>query len=174
MVDWSQIINEHGDAVWRTAYRLLSNEADAWDCYQETFLSVCRGAATKPPQNWRRFLIFVATRRALDQRRQRTHLRRRASSLESIGDVAGYAASEIDGIVSRESMEQFRELLTQLPENQAAAFWMWGVEDLNYEEISQLLEIDVNHVGVLLHRARARLRQLLADVNACPGDLHDQ
>jgi RNA polymerase sigma-70 factor, ECF subfamily len=172
LIDWSQIVDEHGDAVWRTAYRLLNNEADAWDCYQETFFSVYRAGATKPPQDWQRFLIFVATRRAIDQLRQRTRLRRRTFSLESIGDVAARTASNVDGIVSRESMEQFRQLLAQLPENQAAAFWMWGVEELSYEEISQLLEIDVNHVGVLLHRARARLQKLLAV--AASGDRHDR
>jgi RNA polymerase sigma-70 factor, ECF subfamily len=166
LIDWSQIVNEHGDAVWRTAYRLLNNEADAWDCYQETFFSVSRTAEANPPQDWNRYLILVATRRALDQLRQRTRSRSRVFSLEAIGEVAGRVASPADGIASRESMEQFRQLLTQLPPNQAAAFWMWGVEELNYEEISQLLQSDVNHVGVLLHRARSRLRQLLAEADA--------
>jgi RNA polymerase sigma-70 factor (ECF subfamily) len=168
LVDWSQIVNEHGDAVWRTVYRLLNREADAWDCYQETFLSAHRAAMKKPPGDWHRFLICIATRRALDQLRQRTRLRRRTSSLDSIGDVAGRSGSTEDGIVSRESMDQFRQLLAHLPKNQAAAFWMWGVEGLKYEEISRLLELDVNHVGVLLHRARVRLKQLLADVDAVP------
>ena len=169
MIDWSQIVASYGDAVWRTVYRVLNNEADAWDCYQETFFSAYRSSVNKPPQDWRRFLIFVATRRAIDQLRQRTRLRSRAFSLQSSDDVAGRDVPTEDDIVSRESLEQFRELLGQLPEKQAAAFWMWGVEELNYEEISELIEVDVNHVGVLLHRARASLQQLLTDLDGVSG-----
>jgi len=33
MTDWSQIVERHGPAVWRMAVRLLSNEADAADCF---------------------------------------------------------------------------------------------------------------------------------------------
>ncbi|MCK5172149.1 MAG: hypothetical protein KAR47_02090 [Planctomycetes bacterium] len=37
--DWQSIVEEYGSRVWRTAYRLLGNDADASDCFQETFLS---------------------------------------------------------------------------------------------------------------------------------------
>lgn len=39
MTDWSQIVAEHGTLVWRTARRLLTQEADAADCCQRTFLA---------------------------------------------------------------------------------------------------------------------------------------
>jgi hypothetical protein len=38
MTDWSQVVQEHGPLVWRTAYRLLGNEADAADCFQRAFV----------------------------------------------------------------------------------------------------------------------------------------
>ena len=44
MTDWSQIVQEHGPLVWRTAYRLLNHEADAADCFQRTFVSASRRA----------------------------------------------------------------------------------------------------------------------------------
>src|SRR5262249_50765402 len=31
MTDWSQVVQQHGPMVWRTAHRLLNNEADAAD-----------------------------------------------------------------------------------------------------------------------------------------------
>ena len=39
MTDWPAIVRRHGPTVWRTAYRLLNDHADAADCFQETFLS---------------------------------------------------------------------------------------------------------------------------------------
>ncbi len=39
MTDWSQILKEHGDIVWRTVSRLLIDGTDAADCFQETFIA---------------------------------------------------------------------------------------------------------------------------------------
>ncbi|MCA9093559.1 MAG: sigma-70 family RNA polymerase sigma factor [Planctomycetaceae bacterium] len=161
MIDWPQIVREHGDAVWRTAFRMLNSEADAGDCYQETFLSAYRASEKTTPQDWRHFLIYIATRRALDLLRQRTRLRRRTINSESLDDLEGNSTSGIDSIISSESLDGFRELFAQIPEQQAAALWMWGVEELNYEEIARLLGVKVNHVGVLLNRAKTGLRSLL-------------
>jgi outer membrane lipoprotein-sorting protein len=39
MTDWSEVVRRHGPIVWKTAYRLLNHEADAADCFQNTFVS---------------------------------------------------------------------------------------------------------------------------------------
>ena len=38
MTDWPQIIATYGGLVWKTARSLLNNDADAADCFQETFV----------------------------------------------------------------------------------------------------------------------------------------
>jgi len=52
----------------------------------------------------------------------------------------------------------------RLSAQQAEAFCLRYLEDMDYREISKALRIDVNQVGVVLHRARSRLRQFLASV----------
>jgi len=39
MIDWDELMRREGSAVWRTACRLLRNQADADECFQETFLA---------------------------------------------------------------------------------------------------------------------------------------
>jgi aminoglycoside 6'-N-acetyltransferase I len=72
MTDWDTIVPEHAPLVWRTAYRLLGNEADAADCFQEAFLAACRKATSGPVLNWAGLLRTIATARALDRLRRRT------------------------------------------------------------------------------------------------------
>ena len=48
MANWSQIVQEHGDIVWRTAHRLLGNEADEADCFQRTFVSALELSRKEP------------------------------------------------------------------------------------------------------------------------------
>jgi len=42
MLNWKKIVDTHGPLVWRVAYRLLGNHADAADCAQEAFVSAWR------------------------------------------------------------------------------------------------------------------------------------
>ena len=39
MIDWDNLLAREGSAVWRTVYRLVRNQADAEECFQETFLA---------------------------------------------------------------------------------------------------------------------------------------
>ena len=48
---------------------------------------------------------------------------------------------------------------------QAEAFWLQCVEEMSQAEIGRQLGVNGNAVGVLVHRARMRLRQALAELN---------
>jgi DNA-directed RNA polymerase specialized sigma24 family protein len=54
-----------------------------------------------------------------------------------------------------------RAALAVLPPRQAEAFCLHCLEAFSYQEVAQQMTISVDAVGVLLHRARGRLRQLL-------------
>src|SRR5438270_871168 len=71
MTDWSQIVQEHGPMVWRTARRLLDNDADAGDCFQRTFVSALEFARKEAVRNWAALLQRLVTARALECLRQR-------------------------------------------------------------------------------------------------------
>lgn len=58
-----------------------------------------------------------------------------------------------------------RRALADLPARQAEVFSLRELSGLSYEEIAEQLGIEVNAVGVLLHRARGRLRTFLAAAN---------
>jgi len=39
MTDWREVVEQHGQVVWQTVYRLLGNHAEhASDCFQKVFL----------------------------------------------------------------------------------------------------------------------------------------
>ena len=68
MVDWSQIVEQHGPLVWKTVYRLLRHDADAADCFQRTFLSALELSRTQAIHNWPGLLRRLGTARALEAR----------------------------------------------------------------------------------------------------------
>lgn len=160
MTDWEKIVEEHGSDVWMTIYRILDHSTDAADCYQETFLSAVKMAGRESIRNWRSVLKSIATRRAIDRLREQARVRRRFQQFDSlvniVSDMPGPAAVFDEAAL----MERVRGGLAEIPSKQAEVFWLRNIEDLSYREIVEQLAIEINEVGVLLHRARSRLQQM--------------
>ena len=86
MVDWSQIVQQHGRLVWTTVYRLVRHDADAADCFQRTFLSALVLSRTQTVRSWPGLLQRLGTARALEALRQRVRQAQRLRPL--LADVA--------------------------------------------------------------------------------------
>lgn len=170
MTDWPSILAEHGDAVWRTVYRLLDHHADALDCYQETFLAAWRFAQREPVADWRPFLVSLATRRATDRLRQRYRDRARIARSDGPNEPSSEAECPVRHATAKELMDRVREGLAELPEKQAQVFWLSCVEGLSHQQISDRLEITTGEARVLLHRARTQLGALLGQDGGNKGE----
>ncbi len=162
MPDAQALIEQHGDAVWRIAVRLLGDTEDAKDCYQETFLAAIRLTREDAVKNWSALLKRIATCRALDRLRQR--YRRRESRAE-LDQIPGHDRRVDDPAARLEAMElrrEVREALGGLPERQAEAFWLRHMEQLSPDEIAAQLDTTAANARQLVHRATAALRDRLA------------
>ncbi len=174
MVDWSQIVQQHGPLVWRTVYRLLRHDADAADCFQRTFLSALEFSRTRTVHNWPGLLRQMGTARALESLRQRLRQAQRHRPLLAEVAVASRTPEPGQSAAVSELGDQLREALTDLDPRQAQVFCLACLDDLSYAEIADQLGLTVSHVGVLLNRARRVLRERLrghqpADANRPEG-----
>ncbi|MBN1804720.1 MAG: sigma-70 family RNA polymerase sigma factor [Sedimentisphaerales bacterium] len=159
VINWQIIIEKHGPAVWQTAYRLLGNDTDAADCFQETFVSALKFSRRQRIRNFHGLLTRLATTRAIDQLRQRFQ---RSDCNVSRADwitVASNNPGPVQMAQKQELIDNLRQSLTELPLIEAQVFCMRYMNDMRYRQIAKELGIKTNAVGVLLHRARAKLRQ---------------
>ncbi len=161
MTDWSQIVQQHGALVWRTAQRLLNNEADASDCFQRTFIAALELQRTEVVRNWPALLKRLATVRALDHLRQRQRESSRLTTLPEESAIDGKGVGPVQAAQASELAEHLRTALAELDVQQAQVFCLACLEGLSYQDVAKLLGISVNHVGVLLHRARSSLQERL-------------
>jgi len=161
-MDWSHIVELHGPTVWRISRRLLTNESDAADCFQQTFVSALELLRREPVANWGALLNRLAHARALDRLRQRQRQSKRQAVIPDEGIADRSAASPPQAAEAREFAQQLREALADLDPRQGQVFCLACLECFSYDEIADQLNITVNHVGVLLNRARTFLRARLA------------
>jgi RNA polymerase sigma-70 factor (ECF subfamily) len=174
---WEGIVDRHGPLVWRCAYRLLGHHADAADCYQDTFVAALAVARRATVRHWPALLRRIVRTHAIDRLRQRS-IRGVRVPIESDVDVdaASAARSRVpepsQAAEARELRDAVRAAVAQLPQRHAAAFTLTCFEGMSHDEAAVVLGVSTNNVGVLSHRARVRLRELLAPVGGV-GEVRD-
>jgi RNA polymerase sigma-70 factor (ECF subfamily) len=160
MTDWESLVATHSAVVWRTVYRLLGNHQDAADCFQETFLSALDVARRQTVRSWPAMLTCLATSRALDRVRRRMRSRVRSADVEELASAPSPEPGPDRQAETAELLRMFRELVVQLPDRQAEVICLRYVSQMSYREIAREMGLKSSDVGVLLHRARGRLREL--------------
>lgn len=143
----------HG-LIFRTAYRITGNAADAEDVLQTVFLRlVRRPSQTDVLEKEESYLRRAAINAALDIVRSRQPDR----TLELV-DVPG-SGSEAD---TRELRQALRRALGKLNPRSAEVFALRFLEGFTNPEIARMLGISQVLVAVLVHRTRRQLRKELA------------
>ena len=161
MEEWDGIMSREGPAVWRTVYRLLGNSADADECFQDTFLGALRLSQRQTLRDVRAVLQRLATARSMDVLRRRYRQRKREEPADWATRPAEGATPE-QCAEAAELSERLRTALAELPTKQAEAFCLFSLEGWSYQQIAGHLDSSVDAVGVLLFRARTKLRRRLS------------
>jgi RNA polymerase sigma-70 factor (ECF subfamily) len=157
VTDWDRIVREQGPLVFGTAWRILGHVADTEDVVQEVFLEAYRLCQGQPVRHWAGLLRRLAACRALDRLRQRKY----TVSLDGLALPSCTDDPEATAI-EHELADRLREAVAQLPQREAAVFCLRYFEELPYQRIADLLNINPGAVATALHKARARLEALLA------------
>jgi RNA polymerase sigma-70 factor (ECF subfamily) len=135
------------------------------DLAQETFLDVFRalgGFAPLGPARLSTWILTIATRRAIDALRRRPPVLESLESLDARHGVA--AAARTDGEAARRRLgARIARALLALPADQRAAFLLREYHELDYAAIARALDVDLGTVKSRLSRARAALREALAE-----------
>ena len=162
MIDWEGILSRDGPAVWRTAWRVLGNRADADEVFQETFVAALEYSGTHAVIHWRGLLQRLATSRAIDRLRQKVRRRNREMPLPE-DHLKSSEPMPSQGAENAELSAKLRRALAGIPPRHAEVFCLFHLDGWSYPEIAEHLAISTDVVGVWLFRAKGKLRELLAE-----------
>jgi RNA polymerase sigma-70 factor (ECF subfamily) len=157
--EFSRLFEAHHGMVFRTAYRITGNAADAEDAMQTIFLRLLRQAApSAAPGQEESYLRRAAVNASLDVLRQR-----QASRTLPLTEAAGRVEQPAAGAVLKDCL---RRALKKLSERSAEIFALRYFEDFSNPQIAAALDVSQVVVAVSLHRTR---RQLQKEIRACMG-----
>ena len=161
------LFREHHDRIFRAAYRITGSVVDAEDVLQTVFLRLSRRSVKETinlEPSPASYLHRAAVNASLDLMRQRG----RTDSV-SIDDVAPVlsANAKLNPETQRASNElrtKVRQAISKLGEKSAEMFVLKYFEGYGNNEIAEQMGTSAMVVGVLLHRARARVKKEIGDL----------
>jgi RNA polymerase sigma-70 factor (ECF subfamily) len=165
----ASIVSDHAQVLFRGALGLGFSGEEAEDLVQDVFVTFLeRIDSFEGKSQLRTWLFGILHRKALEKRRARARDERFDpidEVFESRFDRAGSWSRPPQDIekllLSSEAGAAIGECMEGLSLNQRQAFLLREVEEMETEQICKILGVSVTNFGVLMHRARARLRECL-------------
>jgi RNA polymerase sigma-70 factor (ECF subfamily) len=161
---FDQLVTPHLETLFRMAYRLVRNTADAQDLVQDTCATACASlpalAAADSPLQW---LLRVQHNRFID-----LHRRQGRSPLVATDDADVTAISELpdpEQLLQQFQSEQLLEQAFLRLDSMQRTILSMRAEGYELPEIEAITGIEPSALSARLHRARVRLAQLVADLN---------
>ena len=140
----------------RFALQILQNEEEAKDVLQDIFLKLWQKRdELGKVENLEAFAIRMTRNRCLDLIRMR-----RTISMEIVkkNNRMVEESSDTDYLENTEMATLVKRIISELPDLQRTVIHLRDIEQLEYEEIAEATELNVNAIRVNLSRARKKVR----------------
>ena len=155
-----ELYDTHVDRVFRLAYRMAGDSDTARDFTQETFIRAFqRMDSFRGESSLATWLHSIAVSVVLNGLRSVKRFdKRRANVEEGLGVASGIREAEPD------LKTRLAAAIDALPDGYRMTFLMHDVEGFTHEEIGATMGVQPGTSKAQLSRARAKLREALADV----------
>jgi len=164
---WEELVRLHTRRVYALCYRFTGNGSEAQDLTQEVFLRVFRTIRTfrSAEGSFATWLARV-TRNLLIDHYRRTRQERVTDSIEEqlpmLEEAGASASARPDhAVAGREASEILQATLQKLSPDLREAVILRDLQEMEYREIAEVLQIPEGTVKSRINRGRAELARLL-------------
>lgn len=147
----------------RFATHFLKDEDEAKDVVQDVFLKLWQKRnELEEIENIEAFAMRMTRNRCIDSVRAKKSVPIDAETDRKLKAKTVDVHSQVE---FTESANQIKVLISKLPELQRTVMQMRDIEQLTYEEISEVTELNANAIRVNLSRARKKVRDEFLRLN---------
>lgn len=172
MKSFERLIRRYQDQAYRTAYGILGNAEDAKDATQEAFIKIYKSLSKfKLQSSFSTWMYRIIHNTCLDILRKRKRRRELPMETKNSSGTEGYEIPVEDAGEGPEALldyaflkEEVKRGISKLPEEYQGVVVLRDIEDLSYEEISEVLGISQGTVKSRLNRGRKQLRSYLSSL----------
>jgi RNA polymerase sigma-70 factor (ECF subfamily) len=163
---WEDLVKLHTRRVYSICYRFTSSDAEAQDLTQDVFLRVFKNLKSFRSGEGL-FVVWLTrlTRNLLIDHYRRTRLERATESIDdhvmALEESTAMSARTDGMLAGREASELLQSALQKLSPELRETVILRDLEELEYREIAQVLNVPEGTVKSRLNRGRAELARVL-------------
>ena len=169
--EFTALLEPERDALWRFAQRMCWDRSSAEDCVQEAVMIAYRKFDVfTVGTSFRAWVFRILVNTILNANNQLRRKLSRQTLAEDLDLVAALEREEAYENVLEDPealldnvAEEIRGAVKALPPSERMVFLLRAAENFTYKDIAATLEIPMGTVMSHLFRARARLRETLAE-----------
>ena len=159
---FNELLGLHEKKMYAVCLRMCANQEDAQDCLQEAMLRIYRSiSGFKGQSSFSTWIYRVAMNTCLDELRKKKN--KQAASLDSLLDTGWSPSDDYDTpehhAIEGERKKAIRTVISELPDDMRSAIVLRDIEGFSYEEISEMLGINVGTIKSRISRGREKLRE---------------
>ncbi len=166
-LQFSKIVKQYQALVYTVCNQLVQDHALAEDLTQETFLSAYTHMDSCPPEQYKPWLIRIASNKATDHLRSAWHRKVTAPGEETLALLPRDGPLTVPGpeelALSRSEADAIRQLVLDLNEPYLTVSRLFFLEEKTVDEIALLLHRPKKTVRTQLYRAKLLLQQQIKE-----------
>lgn len=152
--EYNTLVNTHSDRLLRYALKMAIDYSWAQDLVQESLIKLWSNRDKVTMDYAKPFLYRVLYNKMIDDIRKRKR--------EHLTDTLPELTIQEDNLEAKDVLEN---AFAQLNDAQKQIIMLRDWEGYSYEEISEILELNLSLVKVNLFRARKKMRAILTELN---------
>ena len=157
------LVRRHQKAIFNLVYRLLGDYDEAAEIAQEVFLSAFKSIHQfRGEANFSTWLYRIGLNHASTRRKSLRSAQQRHIPLDGTEVIADCAVDPAKDAEHKEIQHRVQQALDSLDPEDAQIILLRDLQDMTYEDVSEMLDIPIGTVKSRLHRARQALRVRLA------------
>jgi len=166
---FSLLVDKHKDFVFSMAVRILQNEQLAEEVAQDSFLNAYKALKSfEGNSKFSTWLYRITYNVALNALKKENRNREFFSDQEPV-EYMNYSISNqindstLDDVERNELGDIVRGCIAKLPPKFASILTMYHLNQMKYDEISELMRLPIGTVKSHIHRGRVMLRNLILE-----------
>jgi RNA polymerase sigma-70 factor, ECF subfamily len=167
---FDNLVSLYANKVINTCYRFLLDKEDAEDISQEVFIEIFQSIKSfRGDSKLSTWIYRIAVTKSLDEIRKRNRKKRIISvgKMLHLDDVAEWIAGGSmpdKSMQEKEKMDEIRQALNTLPDNQRVAFTLCKIDGYSNTEIAEMMNTTIEAVESLVSRAKKKIRKELETI----------
>lgn len=163
--DYAVLIERYKNKAFTMLKRMLKNEFEAEEVLMDCFLKAYNNLNTFKFESkfstWFYRIVYNSALTKLSSAKRKVE-----NEMSSIDDLHYLESKHLaDDFIKEDNSILIKKIVNELPPKNSAVITMFYLEEMSVEEISNVLQLSVANVKVILHRSRNLLRELIEKRN---------